>query len=89
MNEGNFSILYLRLGGSFVPIGCVSDNGFNEDVELLPTTTRQTNGWSTSRPNVQSYSISFTGYSEFSIFGSDIASLDRLQILKRNRALVE
>ena len=46
----------------FAPIGCLTDNGFSESVENLETTTRDnTNGWATSIPTTQSYSISFTG----------------------------
>jgi hypothetical protein len=87
--SGNDSILFLRLQGQLVPIGCLTENSFSEETQMLPTTTRQTNGWSTARANNQNYSISFAGLQVFTVLGGvGLLSLDRLQILKRNRTLV-
>jgi hypothetical protein len=87
--SGNDSILFLRLQGQLVPIGCLTENSFSEETQMLPTTTRQTNGWATARANNQNYSISFAGLQVFTVLGGvGLLSLDRLQILKRNRTLV-
>jgi len=87
--SGNDSILFLRLQGELVPIGCLTENSFSEETQLLPTTTRQTSGWATARANNQSYSISFSGLQVFTVLGGvGLLSLDRLQILKRNRTLL-
>ncbi len=88
--SGNESILFIKWAGDFVPIGCLTDNGMDEETELLPTTTRQTNGWLTFRANLQSYSFNFTGLQVFTIPAPiELLSYDRLQIIKRNRTLVE
>lgn len=88
--SGNESILFIKWAGNFVPIGCLTENGMQEETELLPTTTQQTNGWRTFRANLQSYSISFTGLQVFTIPAPiELLSYDRLQIIKRNRTLIE
>lgn len=88
--SGNESILYIKWAGDYIPVGCLTDNGMDEETELLPTTTQQTNGWRTFRANLQSYSLSFSGLQVFSIpVEVPILSYDRLQIIKRNRTLVQ
>ena len=59
---------------------------------MLPTTTRDNNGWSTSRPTNQNYTVSFDGIQVNSTIAGgnfDEASYDRLKLLKRNKTLLD
>ena len=90
--KGEERILYIKLTGEYIPIGCLTDNSFSESSETIDTTTRDNAGWSTSRPTMQSYSIGFNGIQVNStIAGGDfeVASYDRLKELKRDRQLLE
>lgn len=90
--KGEERILYIKLLGTYIPIGCLTDNSFSESSETIDTTTRDNAGWSTSRPTMQSYSISFSGIQVNSTMaGGDfgVASYDRLKELKRDRQLLE
>jgi hypothetical protein len=87
--SGNDSILLIKIGDNYVPIGCLTSNSFSEETELLPTTTQQSGGWRTSRANIQSYQIEFSGLQKFTIFDNQILSLDRLQLIKRNRTVIQ
>jgi hypothetical protein len=90
--KGEERILYIKISGNYIPIGCLSDNSFSESSETIDTTTRDNGGWATSRPTMQSYNISFNGIQVNStIAGGDlnVASYDRLKELKRDRQLLE
>lgn len=89
--KGEERILYLKLDGLFVPIGCLTDNSFSESAETIDTTTRENEGWTTSRPVYQSYSISFSGLQILTTLTGDTtkASYDRLKHLKRDRVLLD
>ena len=90
--KGEERILYIKLLGEYVPIGCLTDNSFSESSETLDTTTRDNNGWATSKPTMQSYSISFSGIQVNSTVAGgsfNVASYDRLKELKRGRQLLE
>lgn len=88
--QGNDSILFIKIGDDFVPLACITENGMSEELELLPTTTNQTNGWRTSRANLQSYNINFSGLQKLTLFGNiPLLSYDRLLSIKRNRILIE
>ena len=92
MIDGTYSIFYVKWGGSFLPIGALTSDGFSEEVEMLDTTTRDNKGWKTSTPTSQRYNISFEGLIENTNFnGGDSTklSLDRLTVLKRNRIPIE
>tara|TARA_R110000803_G_scaffold129588_1_gene196816 strand:- start:3134 stop:3628 length:495 start_codon:yes stop_codon:yes gene_type:complete len=92
MIDGAYSILYIKWENEFLPIGCLTSDSFNEDIEMLDSTTRDNAGWRTSTPTNQSYNISFDGIVKNTNFnGGDFTkiSLDRLRVLKRNRALIE
>jgi len=59
---------------------------------MLPTTTRDNNGWATSRPTMQSYTISFDGLQvNTTVAGGTftVASYDKLKQLKRDKILLE
>lgn len=90
--NGEDRILYVKINGAYLPIGCLTDNSFEESVEFLDTTTRDNGGWNTSRPLNQNYSISFNGVQVNSTLAGgnfNVASYDKLKQLKRNRQLVD
>jgi hypothetical protein len=90
--NGNDRILYIKQLGNWLPIGCLTSNSLSESAEMLPTTTRDNDGWSTSRPTMQSYSISFEGLQINTIVAGGtftVASYDRLKILKRSKILLD
>ena len=80
---GDSRILELFVDAAWTPIGCLTDNGFTEEVETIGTTTRNSDTWKTSLVTKQKYSISFTG-----IETDGTLSSTQLKTLKRARALV-
>lgn len=89
--NGNDRILYIKLNGNWLPIGCLTSNSLSESAEMLPTTTRDNNGWATSRPTTQNYTIAFEGIQvNTTVAGGNfnIASYDKLKLLKRSRTLL-
>lgn len=90
--NGSDRILYIKQNGNWLPIGCLTSNSFAESSEMLPTTTRDNNGWSTARPTTQNYSISFEGIQINTMVASGaftVASYDKLKILKRDKMLLD
>lgn len=90
--NGEDRILYIKYLGDWLPVGCLTANSISESSEMLPTTTRDNNGWATSRPMMQNYSISFDGIQiNTTVAGGTftVASYDRLKLFKRNRALLD
>ena len=89
---GEDRILFIKVNGVFLPVGCLTDNPMDESSEMMDTTTRDNDGWNTSRPLNQSYNISFSGIQiNTTVAGGDfgIASYDRLKQLKRDRVLID
>lgn len=87
--KGEFDLLYLVIDGVDIPIGCLTDHSFSEDADMIDTTTTDNQGWKTSRPTNQSYSITFDGISVISNEAViDRYSYDLLVGLKRNRTLI-
>jgi|AntDeeMinimDraft_6_1070357.scaffolds.fasta_scaffold01182_3 hypothetical protein len=89
--NGEDRILYIKLLGVFLPLGCLTDNSFSETAEMIDTTTRENNGWTSSRPSNQSYSISFSGLQiNTTLAGGNfnVISYDKLKELKRDRQLL-
>lgn len=90
--NGEDRIVYIKLGFDYLPIGCLTSNGLSESSEMLDTTTRDNDGWSTGRPVNQNYSISFSGLQiNSTVVGGNfnIASYDRLKLVKRDKIMVE
>jgi hypothetical protein len=90
--NGSDRILYIKQLGVWLPIGCLTSNSLSESSEMLSTTTRDNDGWATSRPTNQNYSISFDGIQVNTVVaGGDfgIASYDKLKLLKRNKTLLD
>tara|TARA_R110000851_G_scaffold98366_4_gene212923 strand:- start:77 stop:481 length:405 start_codon:yes stop_codon:yes gene_type:complete len=92
MINGTYSVFYIKWQGNFLPIGCLTSDTFDEEIEMLDTTTVDNKGWKTSIPTKQNYNISFDGLIKNTNFdGGDSSkiSLDRLRVLKRNRDLIQ
>lgn len=90
--KGEDRILYFKINGSWLPVGCLTENTLDETSDFLDTTTRDNQGWNTSRPINQSYNISFAGLQVITTVAGgnfNIASLDKLRQLKRNKTLLE
>jgi TP901-1 family phage major tail protein len=90
--KGEDRILYIKIDDLFVPIGCLSENSFSESVDTIDTTTRENMGWTSSRPVMQSYSISFSGIQILTTTDDGDhtkASYDKLKSLKRDRVLLD
>jgi hypothetical protein len=90
--NGNDRVLYIKQNGQWLPIGCLTSNSISESAEMLPTTTRDNNGWATSRPTNQNYTISFDGLQVNSTVAGGtftVASYDKLKLLKRSKILLD
>jgi len=64
----------------------------DETSDFMDTTTRDNQGWVTSRPVMQSYSISFNGLQlNTTVSGGNfsVASYDKLKQLKRDKILLD
>jgi len=90
--NGEDRILFVKIDGAFMPIACLTSNGIDENTQTIETTTRENEGWQTDKALVQNYSIPFAGLQiNTTVAGGkfNVASYDRLKILKRNKTLLE
>jgi hypothetical protein len=86
--NGEDRVLFLKVDGNYMPVGCLTGNSISETSEMISTTTRDNDGWSTSRPLNQNYTISFDGLQvNTTVAGGtfSIMSYDKLKILKRTK----
>jgi len=86
--NGTYKILYIEKDGVFYPIGCLTSNSFSESVEMLDTTTRDNQGWNTSKPTNQSYNISFDGLITQELVLAGVITYGEIKQIKRSRALI-
>lgn len=89
--NGENQIVYIAIDEVYIPVGCLTGNSLSETSDFIGTTTRDNEGWKTSIPTNQSYTLSFSGVSTSTIgTGGDAtkASYDRLVALKRARTLL-
>lgn len=90
---GSDRILLIKYNGEFIPVGCLTSNGFSETTEFIPTKVRGVDGtWNTQRPVSQSASISFSGVQKNTTqIGAELnlISYDRLKRMKRAFELIE
>lgn len=89
---GEDRILFIKQNAVWLPVGCLTDNSMEESVEMMDTTTRDNQGWSTSTPLIQQYTISFNGLQLNSTVAGgnfNVASYDKLKQLKRDRILLD
>ena len=86
--DGAYRILYIDSGSGYYPVGCLTNNSFSEESEIISTTTRDNEGWNTSRATNQSYSILFEGL----VLDADIVDNTQtyydLKTIKRGRTLI-
>lgn len=90
--NGADRILFIKIAGNWLPVGCLTDNSFEENAEMMDTTTRDNGGWATSRPVMQSYGIGFNGLQlNTTVAGGNfgVVSYDMLKQLKRGKTLIE
>lgn len=90
--NGNDRILYIKQLGYWLPIGCLTTNSLSESSQIIPTSTRDNNGWSTSRPSMQNYIIGFEGIQINTVVAGGtftVSSYDKLKMLKRNKILLD
>ena len=87
--NGTYRILYIDSGSGFEPVGCLTNHSFSESSEVLDTTTRDNNGWVTSRPTNQNYSIPFDGLVLEDDLSDGLQTYYDLTVLKRNRTLIQ
>ncbi len=90
--NGEDRILYIKQFGNWLPVACLTGNSLSESAEMLPTTTRDNNGWNTSRPTNQSYNIAFDGLQvNTTVAGGSfgVASYDKLKLIKRSKTLID
>lgn len=90
--NGHERILYIKEDSIWHPVACLTSNPFSEEVDMMQTTTRESNGWETSRPVSQRYSITFEGLQILTANDTGDTSkmsYDRLKVIKRNRQKIE
>ena len=88
--NGTYKVLSIKQDNVYLPIGCLTENSFEESVDMLDTTTRDNpNGWKTSRPVGQQYSISFSGLVTSDISSNGMITFQSLRYTKRQRTLVD
>ncbi len=88
--NGQDRILQIKLEGEWVPIGCLTDNSFQESSDMLGTTTRDNiNGWQSSVPTNQRYSVSFSGLVGLEYSSTTVVTYYQLQIFKRFKDLID
>lgn len=90
--NGTNRLVYIKWDNNYLPIGCISSDSFDENIEMLGTTTRDNNGWKTDVPTNQSYNINIDGIVLRTLYdgqNDNFITLERLTDLKRNRTLIE
>ena len=85
--KGSQSLFYIVRNGVEIPVGCLTSNPIDESAEMMETTTRDNEGWRTSIPMMQSYSIALEGFMTMDDpnSGKNIISYRELRKIKRNR----
>lgn len=88
-SNGLYKIVYIYVNGDYKPIGCLTGNSFSETSDMLETTTRtNANGWRTSIPTMQSYTISLSGLVTENDRSDTLLTYRDLQLLKRNKTKI-
>lgn len=88
--QGTYDLIYIVTDDGDIPVGCLTSHSFSETSEMLDTTTTDNNGWKTSRPTNQSFTLTFQGLSIISNESViDSYSYDLLVGFKRDRTLLD
>lgn len=85
--KGSASLFFIVRNGVEIPVGCLTSNPIDESAEMMETTTRDNEGWKTSIPMMQSYSIALEGFMTMDDpnSGRNVISYRELRKIKRNR----
>ncbi len=89
--KGIENLFYIKKNGVYFPVGCLTSSPISENVDMIDTTTRENQGWKTSLPTNQSYSISLSGLMvrDDDDNGVEVLSYRELRAKKRNKELIE
>lgn len=89
--RGKESMFYIKKNDVFFPVGCLTSSPISEDVEMIDTTTRENEGWRTSLPTNQGYTIELSGLmvQDDDDSGNEILSYRELRAYKRSKVLIE
>ena len=89
--KGRESLFYIKYNSIWFPVGCLTSSPLSEDSEMIDTTTRDSGGWKTSFPTLQSYTIELAGMvvKDDEDSGNQILSYRKLRSFKRDRILIE
>ena len=88
--NGASKVLYIKLGQDYIPIGCLTENNISESASFIETTTRDNQeGWSTSIPVAQNYSIGFSGLMTAQEVEAGLYTYADLKFKKRNFLKIE
>lgn len=78
--KGNDKIVFIKRSGVYTPVGCLTVNGISEESEVFDTTTRNSQGWKTSLPDLQGFTITLEGVQ---LRDPNLIDIDTLKALKR------
>ena len=89
--KGSESLFYIKKNVVYFPVGCLTSSPLSETVDMIGSTTRENEGWKTSLPTNQSYSIELSGLMVKDDYdsGNEVLSYRELRSKKRNKELVE
>lgn len=89
--KGSESLLHIKKNDVYFPVGCLTSSPLSETVDMIGSTTRENEGWKTSLPTNQSYSIELSGLMVKDDYdsGNEILSYRELRAKKRNKELIE
>jgi len=90
--SGSLFMLYIRNGGTWKPVACLTSNGISESWDFAETVTKCDPGVTRRKPTTYSYEIPFEGvFTDTSGGGGDTAkaSWDVIKDLARSKTLTE
>ena len=87
--KGANDILQIKVNNDWYPIACTISNSFSEVTEMIQTTTRDNNGFNTSLPTNQGFTVDFEGIETLAISVAGKVTYNNLQAFKRNRTKLE
>ena len=87
--KGADDILQIKVNEYWYPIACTISNSFSEETEMIQTTTRDNNGFNTSLPTNQGFTLDFEGIETLAISVAGKVTYNNLQALKKNRTKLE
>ena len=89
--KGAESLFFVKKNDVYYPVGCLTSSPLSEDVAMVDTTTRENNGWKTSFPTNQGYSIELSGLMvmDDDDSGNEVLSYRELRRFKRDKVLID